>query len=294
MLKISSYKHWLVPGRYFLDIDGLGVGLDENEWQDLLELVLPDPGDRLAYKAGTISHRAQKSIHRKICQHLRNIARADLDAFNRLYVFRTASGKPALPLLLTMLEGYAWRTGLAQLSAGNKIGSSITRESSLLELLGENAICIETFPRPTLWPSKTTSSSQIWIDAKSIRSVAGTIDNFSLITNSMSIRFKENSVIVTGASSASPQRKRKEHMELLDELTFIIERIASNTLGEAKFELKRLIENISKGKFAISDQDAVANELTLALTRLRSHKTEHCATDLARIRRQLWKMLEDQ
>lgn len=293
-LKLPSEKHWLVPGRYFLDVDGIAVGLNENQWQDLLEVVLPDPGDRLAYKAGTINRRAQKSIHRKIHRHLKNIARTDLDGFNRKYVFRSASGNPAFPLLLTMLDGYAWRTGLAQLSDGSAASSSTNGESSLLELLGENPICIETFPRQTVWPWENALCSEIWLYADSIESVAGTIDNFCLITSDMSIRFRMDSVIVTGRSSDSLQKRQSGHVEFLDELSYIIEKIATNTLGEAKFELEQLIGKTRSGKIAISDQDEVTSELALALTRLRSYEKEHCATDLARIRRRLWGTLEDQ
>jgi len=80
--------------------------------------------------------------------------------------------------------------------------------------------------------------------------------------------------------------------KVLEHLSYIIEAVASDLIGEAKFELDRLIERVQTS--GIDNESFILENLSNAKHCLKDGNTRHAAADLSRVSRSLWKQLVSQ
>lgn len=275
------------PDAGYWNIEGVAVVLRGDEWQELLEAVIPDAADRLSYKAGAGGPKLDKWVTKQMQRRLVELAHANPESFRRKYVYRQAYGATSGPLLRMLLDAYASKIGLAQLIGDIDGLEPDEIVPSPLAVLGSNPICINLYGRKILSSLKSEPIGRVWIELANLSSVVGSVENFCLTTTSLSIRFTEKRVIVSESGRAAAEADRASTQRFLADLSYVIESIATDTLGEAKHELARLLERLVNRDYLVADVDFAVKNLRSAQLKLESGGTRYAAIDLGRVSRHI-------
>jgi hypothetical protein len=97
--------------------------------------------------------------------------------------------------------------------------------------------------------------------------------------------------IVTVSCIPSGLSDRRECLNFLEHLSYVIERIAGNMTGDAKYELGKLINDIEERKYDIAEIDFIIENLRSARTDLLEYEVLRTATSLSRVSRHVWDTL---
>lgn len=170
------------------------IVLSDEEEMKLVQELGKDPMERIGYNT---SQKVRKEIEQRIFRYLKESLYADPEVFNRRFVFRSCYDEDAQKMFPVMLDAYGRITRRATIG--------LWGETSLLDEAVEGIVYAETervfqvtlFERPR-WPwGSPLVSGHISLPASSIEKLAGTVDNFFIASDTVTIKFHRDFVRVS-------------------------------------------------------------------------------------------------
>jgi hypothetical protein len=144
------------------------------------------------------SYEARKKYEKEIFLYLKNYLLSNPDEFNQKYVFRLFYDEDARKMLPHILRAYGYATKMAYIG---KSGEHNPKEDFVEEILFsqiKNDICIITLLSPRLWPwSRPKATGRISFPFSIIEKIAGTVDNFVLMTTLFNVKFGRNFIRIS-------------------------------------------------------------------------------------------------
>jgi hypothetical protein len=183
------------------------VVLSDEEEMELVQELCKDAEERIGYN---FFPKTRKEIEHRIFRFLRESLRTDPDAFYRRFVFRSCYDEIAQKMFPVLLDGYGRIT--------KRVAIGFWGETSPLEELAEdvkyadndNVFRITLFER-SRWPwASPKVSGHISLPESSIEKLAGTVDNFFVAGNTVTIKFHRDFVRV---SILDKQEKSNQRIE---------------------------------------------------------------------------------
>ena len=154
-------------------------------------------------------------------------------------------------------------------------------------LNSETYLCLELFERRRTKLFPKTTIARIAFAVHELTSVAGTVDNFYFTTRTESISLSPKGVTVACLPVQVDGSTKCETFQ--DRLSYVIEQVAGNNLGDAKYELSLLIEDIEQGQLELEYSEFALKKLTAAESNLRDYEVRRSAALLSQISRHYWR-----
>ena len=171
----------------YWEVNGKRLALVGDEFQSLLEAVLPDARDRLGIKSFG-NPRQIRAIENKIQELLARQESDDPTSFHKKYVFRKAYGVESKRLLACFVSAHFAIYGRVQLFGDELDEFQDVAWEGLMETAGTAPAYLTLFGPKPLKFRRHQVIGRLWFDADQLSSVVGTVDNFYFTTPKLSIR----------------------------------------------------------------------------------------------------------
>lgn len=228
----------------YWEVNGKRLALVGDEFQGLLEAVLPDARERARIKS-VGSPRDIKSVEKKIREKLADEESDDPTSFHKKYVFRKAYGVESKRMLTCFISAHFAIYGRAQLFGDDLDEFQDIAWEGLMETAGTAPAYLTLFgPKPLMF-HRHQVIGRIWFDADQLSSVVGTVDNFYFTTPNLSIRLDGDRISVSDMGYGRSNVDFNIRLQLQELLCFVIEYLAANRYGEAIRRLNGLIKRIN-------------------------------------------------
>ncbi|MBT9173793.1 MAG: hypothetical protein DDT21_02199 [Syntrophomonadaceae bacterium] len=185
------------------------IVLSNEEELSLVQKLGKDPLERIGYH---VSRKDRKEIEQRIFRYLEDSLYADPEAFNRRFVFRSWYDEDAQKMFSMMLDAYGRITRRATIGRWRTTAGRWRETAPLGEInepIGEELVeaivyakkgvvyRITLFERPR-WPwALPLVSGHISLPASSIKRLCGTVDNFFVASDTVTIKFHRDFVRIS-------------------------------------------------------------------------------------------------
>lgn len=278
----SDKAYWEVDGKRFV--------LVGDQFQSLLEAVLPDARERARIKS-VGSPREIRAVEKKIREELADEESDDPTSFHKKYVFRKSYGVESKNLLRCYVSAHFSIYGRAELFGDNVDDCQDIAWEELMGTVATAPACLTLFgPKPSLFRSHQ-AIGRLWFDADQLSSVVGTVDNFYFTTPNLSIRLKGDGISISDMGYVRSDMDFDIRLRLEERLSFIIECVAMKLYGEAKRRLNGLIKLINVNAGKLDGIEPHIQSLIKARTAIESGQIIRAAGLLAGVSRHLWQSI---
>ena len=273
--------------KLYWEVNGKRFALVGDEFQSLLEAVLPDARERLRITSFG-NHREIRTIESKIQKLLAREESDDPTSFHNKYVFRKSYGVESKTLLRRYVSAHFSIFGRADLFGDEVDDSQNIAWEALMETVATAPVYLTLFgPKPLMFQSHQ-AIGRLWFDADQLSSVVGTVDNFYFTTPNLSIRLDGDRISISDMGYSRSDIDVNIRLQLLERLCFIIECMAMKLFREAKRRLNGLIKLINVNAGKLDGIEPHIQSLIDARTALESGQTIRAAGLLAGLSRYLW------
>lgn len=274
----------------YWEINGKRLVLVGDEFQSLLEAVLPDARERARIKS-VGKPRDLSAIEKKIHSLLAQEESNDPSAFHKKYVFRKAYGIESKGLLARFTTAHFSIYRRAQLFGdGLEEFQDIAWEGLMGTVATAPAYLTLFGPKPSIFWSHQ-AIGQLWFDADQLSSVVGTVDNFYFTTPNLSIRLNGDRISISDMGYSRTDMDFNILLQLEELLCFVIEYLAAQRYGLAKRSLNGLIKRINANASKLDGIEPHIQSLIDARTAIESGQTIRAAGLLAGVSRHLWQSI---
>ncbi|NTW88157.1 MAG: hypothetical protein HGB26_03340 [Desulfobulbaceae bacterium] len=173
---------------------GIHIVLSDEEELMLVQELGKDPMERIRYHT---SQKVRKVIEQRICRYFKESLYADTEAFKRRFVFRTCYGEVAQKMFPIMLEAYGRITRRATIGQWGVTSPLDDVVEEIMYAETEEVLQITLFERSRVPWASPLVSGHISLPALSIEKLAGTVDNFFVASDTVSIKFHRDFVRVS-------------------------------------------------------------------------------------------------
>lgn len=172
------------------------VVLSDEDEMELMHLVEPDPLKSFQYHT---RKEERKRIEGLMFSYLKNLLKKDYNTFHNKYLFRSLLEEKALEYLSGYLILYGWATKKATFGKfTNKTENDLFGIINTIENLNvedDNPLIYVTIINKKLFPfPKYTYNDYISFPSKSVRKIIGTPINFTILTDNLTLSFKETNI----------------------------------------------------------------------------------------------------
>lgn len=173
---------------------GVHIVLSDEEELELVQELGKDPMERVRYHT---SQKVRKEMEQRISRYLKESLYADPEAFNRRFVFRSCYGEDAQKMFPVMLDAYGRIMKRATIGLWGETSLLDEAVEEIEYAEAERVFYVTLFERPR-WPWGLPSvSGHISLPASSIERLAGTVDNFFIASDTVTIKFHRDFVRVS-------------------------------------------------------------------------------------------------
>lgn len=170
------------------------IVLSNEEEMKLVEEVMKDPIEGLGYHT---SPKVRKEVEQRIFRYLKESLYTDPEAFNRRFVFRSFYDEDAQKMFPVMLDAYGRVTRRATIGLWGETSPLDKTVEEIVYADIERVFQVTLFEHPR-WPwSSPSVSGYISLPASSIEKLAGTVNNFFIASNTVTIKFTEDFVRIS-------------------------------------------------------------------------------------------------
>jgi hypothetical protein len=170
------------------------VVLSDDEEMSLVRELGKDPVECVKYLT---SKNVRRDIEQRIFRYLEQSLRADPEAFNRRYVFRSCYGNDAQRMLPVLLDAYGRITRRATIGSYGERSHLDEIVENIHHATTDGVFQIALFEKGR-WPwARPKVSGHISLPISSIEKVAGTADDFFIASPSVIIKFHRDFVRIS-------------------------------------------------------------------------------------------------